>query len=145
MTGPRSRDRRGRRRRRTLAVSRSREEAEETMSERNLHFSTTERAIKGAERAGPSSSPAGKGSSGRRRVGDGGREPRRGSGSAAGDPGAPNREEDLEGVWEREVGIPTEAAPPGPRVFSVAPRCVASRYGGDFLAYQPKRPWIPSF
>lgn len=63
-----------------LAVAWSREEAEGTMSGRNLHLSTTERVIKGAGRAGPSSSTRGKRPSAVRRRPDGGRGGRGGAG-----------------------------------------------------------------
>ena len=97
------------------------------MSGRNLHLSTTERVIKGAQRARPSSRSAGNGP----RPGDGsgpegGKEPRTGVGGAAGSRAAPIPEEDLGGCGRREAGIPTGAARRGRRAFSVAPGPVAS-------------------
>lgn len=117
LTGPGSRDRWGRRRRCALAVSRSREEAKRTMSGRSLHLSTTERVIKGTKRPGPSSSTRGERALGR--LGDGGRE-------ADGGPGLrPSRRRTWRGCGSGEGGIPTGAALPGPRAFSVTPRPAA--------------------
>lgn len=117
--GPGSPDRRGRRRRCTLAVSRSWEEAEGIMSGRNLHLSTTERVIKGARRAGPSlSTPRGRGP----RPGDAsGTEGGNRGGEAGGRRGRqaePIPEKDLEGVWEPGGRDPHGGSPAGaPGVF----------------------------
>lgn len=53
------------------------------------------------------------------------------------------------GCGSAEGGIPNGIAPRGPRAFSVAPSrsaaSGASRWGGDFFSYNPKRAWVPSF
>lgn len=89
------------------------------MSGRNLHLSTTERVIKGAKRARPSSRSAGNGPwPGDGSGPEGGKESRTGAGRAAGSRAAPIQEEDLEGVWETGGGDPHRGCPAGaPGVF----------------------------
>lgn len=93
-----------------LAVAWSREEAEGTMSGRNFNLSTTERVIKGAGRARPSSSTRGeRPSAGRRRETEG--YSRGGEGAAVTQAASVRLDEDPEGVWDGGGGSPPRGVP----------------------------------
>lgn len=96
------------------------------MSGRNLHLSTTERVIKGAERAGPSSQPAGNGPGPGEGSGPEGGSRGQEAGGRRGPGQRPSQRRIRRGCGRREVGIPTRATPRGRRAFSVAPGLVAS-------------------